>query len=240
MTTTEIRRRSGPLLPEDARPRRRLVLLIASVIVLALVLTWLVAFSSVLGVGTVQVTGARTLSTGQIERVAKVETGTPLVRLDTAAVAKRIEELPQVESAQVTTSFPSTVLITVRERVAVGYVVIAGHQMLVDHSGEQYLGVGATPPRLPRLVVPVGSSAHTTGGAVATVAQALPSALRARVLSIEALDANSITLVLRGGVLVRWGSAARSADKAQIVDVLRARKKVDQIDVSNPDRPFTR
>ncbi|MEO9138642.1 MAG: FtsQ-type POTRA domain-containing protein [Jatrophihabitans sp.] len=239
MTATEVRRISEPLLPRDGRRRRRLVLVLAVVLVLALVVTWLVAFSSAFGVRTVQVHGVRTLSVGQVERAARIEHGAPLVRLDTAAITKRVEALPDVESAQVSTSFPSTVVVTVRERVAVGYVDVAGRRMLVDRIGEQYRTVATVPAGLPKLVVPVGSDRHTTGGAVATVAQALPSSLRARIRSIEALDPRAITLVLRNGTLVRWGSADRSALKARILSVLGTRK-VDQIDLTDPERPFTR
>lgn len=228
-----------PRLPEDGRRRRRLVLVIVAVVVLAASATWLVAFSSAFGVRSVEVHGTQVLTTAQVERAAHVERGAPLVRLDTAAITARVEGLAVVESAQVSTSFPSTVVITVAERTAVGYVVIAGQTRLVDHTGEQYRGVGRPPADLPRFVVPAGTDAHTTGGAVATVASALPADLRVRVKSIEALDPNAITIVLRSDKLVRWGSADRSEDKARIVDVLSTRRG-HQIDVTDPDLPFTR
>lgn len=239
MTATEVRRISEPLLPQDGRSRRRLVLLIAPVLVLALVVTWLVAFSSVFGVRTVKVKGVRALSTGQVEDAARIPHGTPLVRVDIAAITQRIEALPDVESAQVSTSFPSTVVVNVRERVAVGYVLVAGRRMLVDRTGEQYRTVATVPSGLPKLVVPAGTDRHTTGGAVATVAQALPASLRSQIRSIEALNPQAITIVLRNGTLVRWGSADRSELKARILGVL-GKRKVDQIDLTDPDRPFTR
>lgn len=242
MTATELRADRRPHLPADGRRRRRIVVILAAVVVLALAGTWLVAFSSAFGVRSVQVRGTHVLAASDVERAADIEHGTPLVRLDTVAVAKRVEKLRVVASARVDTSFPSTVVVTVTERTPVGYVMSSGLRNLVDRTGEQYRSVRTVPGGLPKLVVPAGTNTHTTGGAVATVAASLPADLRSRVRSIEALDPDAITVVLRNDKLVRWGSAERSKDKARIVDVLRQRKhpSADQIDVTDPDQPFTR
>jgi cell division protein FtsQ len=110
---------------------------------------------------------------------------------------------------------------------------------LFDRTGDQYRTVDRAPGDLPRFVVPVGTDAHTTGGAVATVAAALPGSLRADVRSIQALDRNAITLVLTGGRIVRWGSSARTADKARLLPTL-LRHGAQQVDLTDPDQPFTR
>lgn len=248
MTTTDYRPVVEPLLPPQGRRRRRVALCCALVVVLAVFATWLVAFSPVFGVGSVVVKGEKAVRAATVEQAAKIDYGQPIVRVDTAAITQRVETLPQIESARVDTSFPSTITITVVERVPVGFVMIAGRPMLIDRTGKQYLGVDAT-PALPRLVVSGGARRAATSRAVATVAAALPAALRSRTKSIEALDPDAITLVLRASghgnsdsdVIVRWGSAARSGDKAKVVDVLSARRKprAQQIDVTDADRPFT-
>lgn len=225
--------------PRDDRRRRRLVLVLAVVVVAAVATTWLVAFSAVFGARSVHIRGAHTLTAGQIEKVASVGHGTPLVRLDTVAIARRVERLADVESAQVNTSFPSSVVITVRERTPVGYVRVRGRDMLVDHTGDQYRGVDTAPLSLPKFVVPAGTDARTTGGAVATVASALPAALLTKIKSIEALDPGAISLVLHNDRVVRWGSAARSTEKARVLPVL-LQQKGSQLDVSDPDQPFSR
>ncbi|GAB2461862.1 cell division protein FtsQ/DivIB [Jatrophihabitans fulvus] len=230
-----------------ARRRRRVALWVALGVVVALFGTWLVAFSPVFGVRGVEVHGARTLTATTVERAAQVDYGQPLVRVDTAAMAARVEAVPQVESVQVSTSFPSTLVITVRERTPVGYVAVAGRALLVDRTGVRYPPVAgertAMPTGLPELGLTTGTSAaaKATARAVAEVAAALPAALRARVRTVQALDANSVTVLFRGGLLVRWGSAARSAQKATVVAVLEDRRPQQQvIDVSDPDRPVTR
>jgi cell division protein FtsQ len=239
MTVTSYRTasREGAQPPPDRR--RRIAVIVAAVVVLAVVATWLVAFSSVFGVRKVVVRGTHALTAAQIETAASIEHGTPLVRLDTSAVTRRVEKLPEVESAQVSTSFPSTVVITVEERVAVGYVRRSGHAVLVDGSGVQYRSLATAPRGLPRFVVGSGTSARAVGAAIATVAAALPGSVRKQVTSIEALDADSITLVLTRGRVVQWGSAARTPQKARLLPVL-LRRAASQINVSNPEQPYTR
>jgi cell division protein FtsQ len=219
--------------------RSRTFIVVAAVVVLALFATWLVAFSSVFGVRSVDVHGEHDLTAAAIEKQAAITTGTPLVRLDTAAVTSRLEQLADVESAEVSTSFPSTVTITIVERAPVGYVHVDGAFRLVDRTGDQYRSVPSAPRNLPLLIVPSGTDSRTTGSAVATVASALSAALLRQVKSIQALDANSISLLLTHSRIVNWGSAAQSGEKAQILPIL-LKQHDSQFDVSNPDLPYSR
>lgn len=235
----------GPDEPAVGPPshRRRLRLLVAGavVVVLLLVLTWVVVVSSLFGVRSVQVHGAHTLTDAQVEAAAHVGNGTPLVRLDTAAITRRVETLPDVASAQVSTSFPSTVVVTITERIAVGYLRSGGKDLLVDRTGQAYHPVATAPSTLPKLVVPVGAASRTARTAVAQVAAALPASLRPDVRSIDALDPSAITLVLSKGRIAQWGSASRSVEKGRILPVLLAHAHRDtQFNVVDPQRPFSR
>lgn len=221
-------------------PHRTLILAGGALLLVAAVAVWLVAFSSVFGVSTVLVRGEHTLTANQVRAVAQVPDGEPLVRLDTDAVLARVEAIPDVASATVTTSFPSTVTITIVERVALGVVrAPTGGFMLVDRTGDQFHHVPHRPKHLPLFVVPKGSVSRTTGGAVATVAGALPGTVLSHVASIQALDPTAITLLMRSGRVVRWGDATRSADKARILPAL-LHQQGSQIDVTDPDQPFLR
>jgi cell division protein FtsQ len=219
--------------------RRTIVIAIAAAVVIGVFLTWLVAFSSVFGVRTIEVHGTHVLTDEQVRAAADITDGTPLVRVDATAITKRVEKLAVVESAQVSTSFPSTVVITIEERVPVGYLLRSGHVRLVDHTGAEYRAVSAAPHGLPKFVVPSGSSARSTAEAVAAVAAALPAAVRKQVKSIEALDPDSITLVLTKDRLVRWGSADRTSDKARLLPAL-LKHHPSQVNLTDPDQPFTR
>jgi cell division protein FtsQ len=225
--------------PPQSRQRRTILIGVAAAAILAIIATWLIAFSSVFGVRSVEVHGNHVLTAEQIRAAADIRHGTPLVRVDTAAITKRVERLAEVASAQVSTSFPSTVVITVEERVPVGYIRRGGHVTLIDHTGAAYRKVAVAPSRLPRFVLPSGSHRRATGAAVADVAAALPPAVLHQVRSIEALDPSSITLVLSHGRVVRWGGAARTADKARLLPVL-LKHHVATVDLTDPDQPFTR
>jgi cell division protein FtsQ len=225
--------------PQRPDRRRRIVIVISAIVVLAVFLTWLVAFSSAFGVRTIDVRGTNVLSAADVRAAADIKNGTPLVRIDTTAITKRVEKLAEVESAQVSTSFPSTVVITIDERVPVGYVLRSGQVRLVDHTGDEYRVVRRAPGRLPKFVIPAGSGARSTAEAVAAVASALPAVVRKQVRSIDALDASSITLVLTKGRVVRWGSADRTPDKARLLPAL-LRRHTTSVDLTDPDQPFTR
>jgi cell division protein FtsQ len=225
-----------------SRPRlgsRRLLLIAASVGALGLLIVWIVAFSSVFGVRTIKVAGEHVLSQAQITSAADIGHGSPVLRLDTSAVERRLDALPDIASAQVRTSFPSTVTITVVERVPVGVVRVGNGYVLVDKTGDQYRSVTVRPAGLPLFVVPSGTSAKDTGGAVSTVASALGATLRAKISSIQALDPQAVTLLMSNGTVVAWGTPVQNTLKAEILPALLAHG-AHQIDVSNPAQPFTR
>jgi cell division protein FtsQ len=241
MPAAEPSRIHDPDLPVRERvggPMHRRLILGAGAVVVAAVLTWLAAFSSVLGVRTVEVHGTSALTAAQVRRAAAIASGTPLLRLNTTAVRHRVRSLPEVASVRVSTSFPSTVVISITERVAVGFVQVGSGFGLVDRTGGRFRTVSTQPARLPLFVVPAGPAGRTTSGAVATVAADLPASVRAKVASIQALDPNAITVLLTDQRVVRWGSADRSADKARILPALLSQPGT-QIDLTDPDQPFT-
>jgi cell division protein FtsQ len=248
MTATTTSDREKPMAePDPSRQlhwrrwqRRHRFVVPLVVVALVLAAVWVVVFSPLLGVRTIVVRGADGVTAAQVQRAAGIAHGTPLVRLDTGSIARRIEQIPAIRSADVSTSFPSTVTITVVERRPVGWLHIGNRDVLVDGTGTRYRSVSQRPAHLPLLVLPPGSGAATTA-AVAAVAAALPAQLLPRIASVQALDPQAITLLLRGDRVVHWGSAADSAAKARILPVLLHqvhRHGGTQIDVSDPTQPF--
>jgi cell division protein FtsQ len=231
---TTILDRDAPATVARAAARRVPILLGLAALVVA-VAVWVVAFSPALGARTVTVTGVRTLTSAQVRSAAGIGHNTPLIRLDTAAIRSRVDALADVAGAQVSVHYPSTVVINVTERVPVGYVAATnGGYVLVDKAGVQYHRVSAQPVGLPHFVVPVGSAAVASGRAVADVAAALSSSIRAQLAEIRAAGPGSITLVLRDGRTVVWGSAADSSHKAQLLPALLTQPGT-RFDVSDPD-----
>jgi cell division protein FtsQ len=224
---------------DPAPPRRRYPIVIAGAVALVLVAVWIVAFSPLLGARTVTVTGIKAVTSAQVKAAAAIKSGTPLVRLDTGAVRKRVEAVPGIASASVSVSYPSTVRIRVTERVAVGYLAAAGGGSftLVDRSGAQYEKVDTAPAGLPRFALPTGATsavAQATGQAVTVVAAALSSAVLSQLNQISADTPQAITLTLRDGRTIAWGSADRSRQKAALLPAVLAQPGT-HFDVSNPD-----
>ncbi|HET6209918.1 MAG TPA: FtsQ-type POTRA domain-containing protein [Jatrophihabitans sp.] len=209
-----------------------------ALLVLLVGVGWLVGFSSVLGVHTVVVSGTRLLSPAQVSSAAAVRPGSPLSRLDTAAIRARVAALPQVRTVTVRTSYPSTVLIQVTERVAVGYRAVADGAGLVDADNVQFRTQSRPPAGLPQLATAVPGRSEEAA-AVAAVAGALPPELARRVSLISAASTESVTLRLFDGRLVLWGGTDRGADKARLMTAL-LRQPGRYYDISDPSSVISR
>src|SRR6266568_4569641 len=66
---------------------------------------------------------------------AAVRLGTPLIRVDTEAVARRVERITQVQAARVTRSWPDAIVIWTKRRTAVFAVPANRGYRLVDSYG---------------------------------------------------------------------------------------------------------
>jgi cell division protein FtsQ len=210
--------------------------LLAGGVVLVLAATWLVGFSSVLGVRTVTVSGEYRVSEAQITAAAGIRHGTPLVRLDTGAIRTRIAALPAVGSVSVSTSYPSTVHIRVTERAAVGYLQDADGVVLVDAENVRFASQPHAPRGLPELDV---TGDQVRSAAAATVAAALPADFAGVVARIAVPTTQTITLTLTDGRVVLWGGTDRSAEKAKLVPVL-VHQPGRYFDVSDPSSVISR
>lgn len=213
---------------------RRTVAISVAATVVGLVLS--LFFSPLLGVDSVTVNGAVNLSTSDVLAAADVQNGTPMLRLDTGVIAARVRQLPRVATVDVSRDWPATVRIDITERVPVAYAVLGNGIHLVDRTGLDYATVTAPPPGLPKLTLTTLAPTDPRTAAAVAVLGALPRQLRALVLTVGAQTPGSVTLGLTGGRTIRWGSAADSALKAQVIAALMTQPgKV--YDVSSPELP---
>lgn len=196
---------------------------------------WLVFFSSVLAVSGVQVEGVSLLSAKHVRRVAAVPVGQPLATVDLGAIAARVENLAPVASADVTRAWPGRIRIAVTERRPVAVVERGGAVRGMDADGVVFRRYAARPAGLPVVHLASGTQAPARAEAAKVVA-ALPPDLAAKVASVDVATIDTITLRLRDGRTVHWGSADDSEDKARVVAVL-LRHKASTYDVSVPGRP---
>lgn len=232
-------------LAERAAADRRLLLhrLGVALAVLALVagVAWVLLVSPLLALEEIEITGAGgEVDAAQVRAAVEPELGTPLLRVDTAAVADRVAALPAVEAAQVARSWPRGVTVSVVPRVPVAAAPVEGGWVLLDDHGVQVVTVPEVPAGLPEVTVPLTDSAETAPAleAVLSVLGALPPDLLAQVAQAGATSAEQVTLTLADGATVRWGGAEESELKVEVLLVLR-QQPAGVYDVSVPRAPTT-
>ena len=246
--TATVRRRTGRKRPSPRssrarkrRSRRRKALaFLVMVLVLALIggSLWTMYFSTVLVTKRVNVVGTHNLAPAQVSLAAQVPLGVPLARQDLDAIAQRTTSLPAIEAASVTRKWPNAITVAVVERRPVIAVRQPEGYVLVDKSGVAYQTQHVLPPEVLLAVVNPGDVPLLSE--MATVAAASPKKLRSMVDRMTASNRDSITLVLKSGKTVTWGSSSDSELKAQVVTALLKRKSKSSIDVSSPHNPAVR
>jgi cell division protein FtsQ len=220
-------------------PWRAAFFVVAAVAIVA-GLAWALLGSSLLVVRSVRVTGTHLVSRAEVLRVARIRPGTPLIRVNTAAVARRVEQIRQVQSARVTRDWPDTIVIAVRERSPALAVASNGRFDLIDKFGVVVRQTSRRPPRMPLLAVaPAGALRGSPAvRAAATALSELPPRARREVRAVDAPSAGAITFKLRGHITVAWGGAGRGATKAGELEILM-RTKAHYYNVSDPNTAVT-
>jgi cell division protein FtsQ len=213
---------------------------VAGTLGLALVVgcAWLVLFSSVIAAEEVSVSGTSYLTVRQVEDAARVPLGRPLARVDLHAIEARVEQLPAVRSALVTRSWPHGVRIVVEERTAVAVLEVGGTVTGMDADGMLFRDYPRAPADLPD-VRAAGTIDSAVRREAASVIVALPEAIARQVDHLEVSTIDRITLALRDGRTVVWGSAEESATKAKVLQALLG-QEAGVYDVSVPAQPTIR
>jgi cell division protein FtsQ len=218
-----------------AHPWKAAFFVLAVVAIIAGV-TWALLGSKILVVRSITVNGAPDIPRSQVITAAGVRAGTPLIRISTGTVARRVERLTLVESARVTRSWPNAITITIVERTAALAVREPAGWDLVDRFGVVLKQVQSRPHGLPRLrtsTAPDLLRGNPAVFAAAIVGRELPARLAAKVHSIAAPTADTVTLYLRHGRTVVWGDASQTAMKDRELAILM-RGRARYFDVSDP------
>jgi len=240
--TTSLADRMTQRLREPGQRRRLSRATVALIAVgVALVLAaaaWVLLVSSVFGVSHVQVQGNVRVEQADVVAAAKIPGGTPLARLDTAAVAARVASIPAVAGVDVRRDWPRGVTIVVRERVAAAVRERGTGFVLVDRTGVVFDQVDKRPRELPLVSAPVSAGPPALRSALDAL-DAVPASVRGEVRSVRAASADEVTLQLTRGRTVIWGDTSQGPRKGAVLAVLLTRK-ADVYDVSVPDAPTTR
>lgn len=198
---------------------------------------WAFWFSSWLAVDTIDVRGAQTASADDIRDRADIPIGEPLARVDLAEAEARVGSLAVVKTVDVSRQWPDGILVSIEERVAIAVVDIGGRLRGMDAEGVVFRDYKRPPPGLPRVETSVGTTSEALREAAAVIS-ALPQALTAIVDYVEVETVDQISLVLRDGRVVIWGSSADSETKAKVLEEL-LQTPAAVYDVSVPSRPTT-
>jgi cell division protein FtsQ len=232
-----------------AEGRRRLIWTALGITVVLLAVGVIAVFASpVFDVREVTVQGAVYTDADVLASVIDDLRGEPVLLVDTVAAEERLETVPWVESARVSTDFPHTVVIDIRERRPVAafqggdqrYRVIDAEGRVLDVLDGQpadYLLITGDHPDTAR-----GQFAGAPYASVAGLVVSLPSEIRAatRTVGVDAAT-GTLTLVLEGddpaGVLVRLGDDNDLDEKlARLLKQVRSGlADVCQLDVSTAD-----
>jgi cell division protein FtsQ len=203
---------------------------------------WALLGSSLLVVRSVQVTGNHLVPRAEVLAAAAIKPGTPLARLNTEAIARRVERITQVQTARVSRHWPDAVVITVQERTPALAVASGGGYALIDKFGVVVRSVARRPGGMVLLASSAPALASLRGSpavmAAVTVLQQLPEPIRALVRSVAARSAAGVTLDLRGGITVLWGGTDRTAPKAAELAILMRTRAV-YYDLSDPSTAVT-
>lgn len=207
---------------------------------------WALYGSNWFRVERVGVSGTEVLTPDEVERVAAVPVGAPMVSVDTDSIEARLRErLPRIDTVDVVRSWPHGIGLKVTERKPVLLMEKGGKFTEVDAGGVRFATVSKAPAGVPRLVLDVAASPslrrfdedRLLGEAVGVTGE-LPEKIArdARVVRITSYD--SITLELGRGRTVFWGSGEDGAVKARVLTALmKATPKAGHFDVSAPTAP---
>jgi cell division protein FtsQ len=226
----------GPARPARSRRRRRIVLVTLAAVAIVAAAIWALLGSGLLVVRSVTVTGAGAVPRAEVLRAAGITPGTPLIRVDTAAVARRVEQITQVQSAQVSRDWPDTVVIAIQDRTPVFAVASGGGFALVDRFGVVVSHVTSRPPGMvlfDTAADPGSLRGNRAVQAAVTVLHELPPRIRRQVRAVAAPSPDAVTLDLRRGVTVLWGGTDRAAAKAAEL-LLLMRTKASSYNLSDP------
>jgi cell division protein FtsQ len=196
-------------------------------VVIVGVMAWAMLGSTLLVVRSVRVAGTgKAISAGQVLAAARVTHGQPLIWVDTGLIAHRVEQLRQVQSAQVSKGWPTTLVITVRLRKPVFALPVHGGYALVDPFGVSVRNVARRPPGLPVLTVNITGRSMRGSPAVraaAAVLGELPRRIAGQVRGVTTGGPNDVSVKLADGSVVVWGGAERGRIKAKELRILMRR-----------------
>ena len=206
---------------------------VLSVVVVGLGL--LLYFTPIMSARSTVITGLGAVTQEEVEQAAAIKPGTPLLQIDTDTVAERVATIRRVASARVQREYPSTLRVTVVERVPVVVKDYPDGPHLFDRDGVDF-AAAPPPPGLPYLDAETPGPSDPPTKAALQVLTALRPEVAGQVSRVAAPSVAAITLTLNDGREVVWGTTDRTEEKAlKLAGLLTQPGRT--YDVSSPDLP---
>lgn len=210
---------------------KRLIFILIVLLLASGAVVYSLFFSNLFLINKVTVAGLGRINETELLQLADIELNTPLINLDSVAVASQISSLKTINTVEVRRGWPNTVAIVVSERVPIALTDLADGRYLVDEAGIAFTRAG--PNDVYRFVTAPNNSAR---GLAARVARILPEWLIGEVALVESVNGVSATVILNSGRRINWGDELKPVDKAAVLRVL-LRTAAGDIDVSTPEVP---
>lgn len=192
-------------------------------------------FTSLMSVRNLDIEGLEAIPRDEVVAAVAVRTGTPLLQVDTDKVANRVATISRVASVRVQREYPSSLRVTVAERIPVAVKDMPDGTHLFDRDGVDF-ATAPPPPGVPYLDVDNPGPTDPPTKAALQVLTALRPEVAGQIGRIAAPSVASITLTLVDGRVVIWGTTDRTDEKAEKLAALLTRPG-HTYDVSSPDLP---
>ena len=195
----------------------------------------LLYFTPIMAARNIVVVGLGAVTQDEVTNAAAIQPGTPLLQVDTDAVAERVAAIRRVASARVQRQYPSTLRVTVVERVPVVVKDYPDGPHLFDKDGVDF-ATAPPPAGVPYLDADNPGPSDPPTKAALGVMTALRPEVASQVARIAAPSVAAITLTLNDGRVVVWGTTDRTEEKALKLGALLTQPG-HTYDVSSPDLP---
>lgn len=215
------------------------------VVVIVSALAYLLGWSSILSVKSVEISGAPTAAIQvEIEKKSQIKIGQQLARVNPQSVARKIEKSPWIKEAAISRDWLSgLVRIEVSPRQPLAFFnsdQIPGQT--IDEEGQLFTLPGYTNPDLALISAKSPESALKAN----ELFTQLPENFRAQITSMTATSSNTFTLnsIIGGRELrIRWGDSQDIALKISVINKLLKlpeNKRINLIDVVAPYAPIVK
>lgn len=214
--------------------------IVAILLLLFAGLTYLFAWSPVFSVRSITTTGAPAgVSEAALVVKSGVVVGEKLSRIEPRSIERSLEELSWIKSASIERDwFKGVVTISIAPRIAVGMY----KGKAIDNSGTLFIIPGKIPEGLPQ----VSAASPKLGLEAISLFTSLPLATRRSVISVTALNENSIASwqeVDGRNIKVTWGSVRDLDLKVTVLQALLKlpeNNAIKRVDLSAPHAPIVK